>query len=163
MILRWGPAEAGIAIAGLAAAAIVIALGFEHIGNLAPCPLCLQQRLAYYAAIPLGIGAALLFASGYRSTARGILLLLALMMLGNAGLGIYHAGAEYGFWPGPATCGGDGDLSGNLLDRLDEVRIVPCDQAAWTLGGISLAGFSALLSLALAGIALFASLRRERQ
>ncbi len=162
MINRAGPAETGMAISAIAAAAILIALGFEHIGNLAPCPLCLQQRLAYYAAIPLGIGAALLFASGYIGTARGILLLIALVMLGNAGLGVYHAGAEYGFWPGPATCGGDGDLSGNLLDDLDEVRIVPCDQAAWTLGGISLAGFSALLSLALAALALVGAIRRER-
>ena len=37
----------------LATAVILAALAFEHVGGLAPCPLCLMQRYAYYAAIPL--------------------------------------------------------------------------------------------------------------
>ena len=36
-----------------AIAVILTALGFQYIGGYAPCPLCLQQRYAYYAGIPL--------------------------------------------------------------------------------------------------------------
>jgi disulfide bond formation protein DsbB len=156
MTSRFGPAQAGLFITILSAASIVAALGFEHIGGLSPCPLCLQQRMAYYAAIPLGIGAAVLVAAEMTAMARAALAVLALAMLANAGLGIYHAGAEYGFWPGPASCAAssvDFGAGGDLMGDLSAARIVPCDRAPWTLLGVSLAGFSAMMSLGLALIA----------
>ena len=44
----------------IAAATILTALGFEHIGGYAPCPLCLEERYAYYFAVPVAALAVLL-------------------------------------------------------------------------------------------------------
>ena len=84
---------------------IVTALAFQYIGGYQPCPLCLQQRWAYYAAIPaLFVGAdSARRASGRIGPAGALLLLISLAFLANAALGIYHAGAEWKFWPGPDT------------------------------------------------------------
>ena len=122
-----------------------------------PCPLCLEQRYAYYLAIPLGLLVALAAASG---APRGVLLaglaLLALAALGNAGLGAYHAGVEWGFWQGPTDCTGpcvDLGSAGSLLEQLDTVKVVRCDEVQWRFLGLSLAGYNVLISLSMAAIA----------
>ena len=74
----------------------------------------------------------------------------------NAGLGAYHAGVEWGFWKGPAECTGPvGNLgsAANLLERLDTVKVVRCDEVQWKFLGLSLAGYNVLISLAMAAIA----------
>ena len=84
------------------------------------------------------------------------LVLIALAALGNAGLGVYHSGVEWGFWPGPTECTGPiGNLgsAGSLLERLDSVRVVRCDEVQWRFLGLSLAGYSVLISLLIAAIA----------
>jgi disulfide bond formation protein DsbB len=139
----------------LCAAAVVIlaALGFEHLGGYVPCPLCLQQRYAYYASIPLlALALVLIFANRTRAAAL-IFIVVALGFLANAGLGAYHAGAEWGLWPGPESCAASAPLStnaGNLLSELATTRVVRCDQAALRLFGLSLAGWNVVASLALA-------------
>jgi len=73
--------------------------------------------------------------------------------LANAGLGIYHAGVEWKFWAGPDTCGaaqGLSTTSGGLLESLEKIRVVRCDEAAWRFLGLSFAGWNVLISLALA-------------
>jgi disulfide bond formation protein DsbB len=78
---------------------------------------------------------------------------IALAMLWNTGLSAYHAGVEWKFWPGPQDCSGPINglgAAGNLLKTLQDIRIVRCDEAAWRLLGISLAGYDVLVSLALA-------------
>jgi disulfide bond formation protein DsbB len=85
-------------------------------------------------------------------------LAIALVMLWNAGLSAYHAGVEWKFWPGPTDCSGPINSIGstaNLLKSLQDIRIVRCDEAAWRLFGISLAGYDVLVSLALAAAAAF--------
>jgi disulfide bond formation protein DsbB len=75
---------------------------------------------------------------------------VALAFLANAGLGVYHAGVEWKFWPGPDTCATAQALPTNaadLLSGLAETRVVRCDEAAWTLFGLSLAGWNVLASL----------------
>ena len=77
-------------------------------------------------------------------------------MLWNTGLSAYHAGVEWKFWPGPPDCSGPINGFGsatNMLNRLQHIRIVRCDEAAWRLFGVSLAGYDVLVSLALAAIA----------
>ena len=93
-------------------------------------------------------------------TRRGLLLaglaVLALAALGNAGLGAYHAGVEWGFWQGPTDCTGpvvDFGKAGTLLDRLDKVKVVRCDEVQWRFLGLSLAGYNVLISLLMAAIA----------
>ena len=84
------------------------------------------------------------------------LALLALAALGNAGLGTYHAGVEWKFWQGPTDCTGPvGNLgsAGNLLERLDTVKVIRCDEVQWRFLGLSLAGYNVLISLLMAAIA----------
>jgi disulfide bond formation protein DsbB len=134
-----------------AIAVILGALAFEYIGRLEPCPLCLQQRWAYYAAIPVTFLALVVLAANHERAAALLLFLVALGFLANAGLGVYHAGAEWKFWPGPATCGGTAlrplSSGGGLLKDLATTRVVPCDEAAWRFAGLSLAGWNVITSL----------------
>jgi disulfide bond formation protein DsbB len=154
--LGLGFDEVGRTIAILSALALAVALAIEHIGGIAPCPLCLDQRIAYYAAVPLGL-LAFSLASGRMQWSRAILALLAAGFVINTGLGVYHAGVEWGWWQGPTACTGIGSIAttpGDLLKSLAQTQIVRCDEAALRILGLSLAGYSAMLSAALAGIAL---------
>jgi disulfide bond formation protein DsbB len=142
-------------IAFVSAAAIGGALAIEHIGGIAPCPLCLDQRIAYYAAVPLALLAFVLL-PGNMGPSRIILAMLAAGFLANAGLGVYHSGIEWGWWPGPDTCSGMGTIAttpGALLESLKNPRVVRCDDAALRILGLSLAGYSALTSAFLAALA----------
>jgi disulfide bond formation protein DsbB len=145
------------AIAVIAAATLMGAWYFQYFLDIVPCPMCLEQRYAYYFAIPF---AALLAIAAFLRAPRGLLLaglaLLALATLGNAVFGAYHAGVEWGFWPGPTSCTGpllNLPKGGNLFDQLDKVKVVPCDVVQWRFLGISLAGYNALISLAMTAIA----------
>lgn len=133
----------------IAAAAILGALAFEYIGGYAPCPLCLEQRYAYYAAIPLlFLGMAL--AAEMPRLAALVFLVVGLAFLGNAGLGVYHAGAEWKFWPGPDTCTGSQALpmsATDLLAAAESAVVIRCDEAALRIAGLSLAGWNAIASL----------------
>jgi disulfide bond formation protein DsbB len=135
--------------------ALVLQYGYGYV----PCKLCLTERLPYYAAIPLGVIA--LFAP--ERIARLALGLAALGLLYGAGIGIYHAGAEWGFWPGPSDCGGGtGSAPGavsDFLHSLNTVQVVDCSTAALRVLGVSLAGWSALVSFVLASLAGTAALR----
>jgi disulfide bond formation protein DsbB len=146
--------RAGALVLLAAALVILAALGFEYIGGYAPCPLCLQQRYAYYLALPL-LALALASISFRRSGSAALLFgVVALAFLANAGLGIYHAGAEWKLWRGPESCTAGAPLStnaGNLLSDLATTRVVPCEQPAIRVLGLSLAAWNAFASIALAG------------
>jgi disulfide bond formation protein DsbB len=148
---------AALAVAGIAVATLAGAWFFQLVLDIKPCPLCLEQRYAYYLAIPL---CALVAFAAAKDAPRGVLVaglaLLALAALGNAGLGAYHAGVEWKFWQGPTDCTGTiGDLgsAGSLLQRLDTVKVVRCDEVQWRFLGLSLAGYNVLISLLMAAIA----------
>jgi disulfide bond formation protein DsbB len=147
---------AALAVALIGAATIAGAWFFQLVLDILPCPLCLQQRYAYYLAIPLGLLVAFAAAKGVpRCLIMPGLAVLALAALGNAGLGAYHAGVEWGFWAGPTDCTGPVlDLGkAGLLDNLDKVKVVRCDEVQWSFLGLSLAGYNALISLLMAAIA----------
>jgi disulfide bond formation protein DsbB len=161
-----GAAGAASVIASVGAAAILGALYFQYGLGLQPCPLCLEQRIAYYFAIPLALIVAFAAARGApRVLLTAALVLIALAMLLNAGLGVYHSGVEWKFWPGPADCSGPVTSLGrasDLMRQLQNVTVVRCDEAAWRFLGLSLAGYNALISLALAGIATWGAARARR-
>lgn len=146
--------KAGAVALMLAIASIVAAYGFQHIGGYAPCPLCLMQRYAYYAGIPLLFGALVLVAIDRAGWAAAVFFIVALAFLANAGLGIYHAGAEWKFWPGPDTCAAVsqtlGGGTGGLLQQLETTRVIRCDEAPWTFLGLSFAGWNVVISLLIA-------------
>jgi disulfide bond formation protein DsbB len=157
---------AALAVAVIAAATLAGAWYFQLVRGLVPCPLCLEQRYAYYLAVPLGVLVAIAAARG---VPRGIVLaglaLLVLAALGNAGLGTYHAGVEWKFWPGPTECTGPiGNFgsAANLLEQLDKVKVVRCDEVQWTFLGLSLAGYNVLISLLIAAVALWGLVSARR-
>jgi disulfide bond formation protein DsbB len=147
----------GAAAVFIAAVGLLTICGFfffQYVLGYPPCPLCLEQRTAFYVSVPL---AALLILGGSYGASRKVLMLgflaIAAVMLWNTGLSAYHAGVEWKFWPGPTDCSGPINNFGaasNLLNSLKNIRIVRCDEAAWRFLGISLAGYDVLVSLALA-------------
>jgi disulfide bond formation protein DsbB len=134
-------------ILAISLATIAGAWVFEYYGYL-PCELCLMQRWAYYAAIPLS---AVLLAIPSRPAMRLGLIVLCAVWLGSMVFGAYHAGVEWKWWPGPDTCTGSGALTDGLPDLSKPV--VMCDEPAIRIFGLSLAGWNAIISLALAAIA----------
>jgi disulfide bond formation protein DsbB len=153
--------KAGAIALMLAIASIIAAYGFQYIGGYAPCPLCLMQRYAYYAGIPLLFGALVLVAVDRAGWAAAVFFIVALAFLANAGLGIYHAGAEWKFWPGPDTCAAAsqtlGGGTGGLLQQLETTRVIRCDEAPWTFLGLSFAGWNVVISVLIALAALQAA------
>jgi disulfide bond formation protein DsbB len=155
-----GRRTATLLVLVVAAAAIGAALFSQHVLGLLPCKLCLVQRWPYYVALPLALALGLLpLSDGAR---RGGLGFLALIFLVSAGLGVHHAGVEWGFWEGPADCGGEAPQAagmGEFLKQLETARVVSCTEAAGRFLGLSMAGWNAVVSLALAGFAAYAALR----
>ena len=150
-------ARLALAIAAVAALTLGGAWFFQLVLDIKPCPLCLEQRYAYYLAIPLALLVAVVAA---RHAPKNAVMagfgLLFLAAVANAWLGGYHAGVEWQFWAGPTDCSGTGvDLgkAGNLLDQLDKVKVVRCDEVQWRFLGLSLAGYNVLISLLMAALA----------
>ena len=149
-------AAAVIAVVGVLAIATVYF--FQYVLLILPCPLCLEQRIAFYFSIPL---AAMLWLGANHGAARKVMLLgfLAIMlaMLWNTGLSLYHAGVEWKWWAGPLDCSGSITKFGNARDVMSQLQnrisLIRCDEAAWRFLGISLAGFDVPLSFFLAVVA----------
>jgi disulfide bond formation protein DsbB len=158
---------AALAITAIAAATLAGAWFMQLVLGIQPCELCLAQRYAYYLVVPLG---ALIAIAAAKDAPRGALIVglavIALATLGNAGLAAYHSGVEWGFWQGPTACTGPvGNLgnAGSLLERLDSVKVVRCDEVQWKFLGLSLAGYDVLISLLMAAIAAWGVVRSARR
>ena len=129
------------------------ALGSQYVGRLHPCEMCYWQRWPHGAAILLAAAAFVIPAKSRTLTA-----LAALAIAISGAIGVYHAGVEIGWWEGVTTCTAGGALS---LDQLMKVPLVRCDQIQWSLFGISMAGWNAIISLGSAA-AIAALLKRSR-
>jgi disulfide bond formation protein DsbB len=157
---------AALAIALVAAATLAGAWFFQLVLDIRPCPLCLEQRYAYYLALPLALVVAFAASRGAprQVTLAGFAVLL-LAALANAWLGGYHAGVEWQFWQGPTDCSGpvvNLGSAGTLLERLDTVKVIRCDEVQWRFLGLSLAGYNVLISLAMALIAVWGIVSAKR-
>lgn len=153
---------AAFAIAAIAALTLAGAWFFELVLKLEPCPLCLDQRVPYYIAVPLGIIVG--FVSNERLARLGLALLGIVMLIG-AGYGVYHAGIEWGFWEGPTACAG-GATPPPAVDILSSLkatqRVVSCSEAAWRFLGLSLAGYNVLIAGGLAVLAFWTALAHPK-
>jgi disulfide bond formation protein DsbB len=143
------------------------AYGFEHIGGLVPCEMCWWQRWALFGVV-LFAGDALLLGSmaGKRPALWPVVRLLGwtglLALMANAGIALFHAGVEQKWWQGITRCTAPpvaGDAGAMLADILAQ-PIVRCDAIPWSLFGVSMAGWNFIVSLAIAGAALWLMLRR---
>jgi len=146
----------GVLAGGVSLCLLLGALVFQYWGGLAPCEMCVWQRWPHGFAATVGLGGVGLIGLGSLSHRAGkavaVLALLGLAVSG--GIGVYHAGVEWMWWPGPAYCTGAGYVPGSAADA-SSFRIVRCDVAQWRLFGLSLAGYNALISLAAAGTGFF--------
>jgi disulfide bond formation protein DsbB len=155
-----GVIPAGIVLA-LCVATIVGAFAFQAAGY-APCELCLKERLPYYAGMALAATTLLLAWRRSNGASRTGFVLLALVFLFSAGFGAYHAGVEWGFWPGPSDCTGTlarAADNADFLRQLQTVRVVRCDAVAIRILGLSLAGWNAVISTGLAAVAVLGARR----
>jgi disulfide bond formation protein DsbB len=152
--------RAAATVLAIAAATILAALAFEHFGGYAPCPLCLEERYAYYFAVPASALALFLARDEKIGSARILLALIALAFLVNMGVGIFHSGVEWKWWPGPGECSGAFELQwgqGGVVDT----PIIRCDEASWRFLGLSFAGWNAVVSAFLAAVAAYGASRKR--
>ena len=125
------------------------AYGFQYIGGLQPCVLCIYQRLPHLAILLLTLAAILLVS---RPPATLLLSLLAgLVLLASAGIAGYHVGVEQKWWEGPADCqaSGTAETVAALRAQLLEKPVARCDEVPWSLFGVSMAGYNMLISAAM--------------
>lgn len=148
----------------LGLATILGAWGSQLIGGLVPCELCLAQRQAYYWGLPV-LALVLIFWNRLPLTVWYIAVAVgAALFVWSTYMGGFHAGVEWGFWPGPTACTGvGGDLNFNDLQTGNIEHVVPCDQVQFRLFGISLAGYNALISIAIVALLLLAMLAQFRR
>ena len=139
--------------AALGSAALMLgALAFQHIGGMAPCKLCIWQRYPHVVAILLG---GLALAVQNAQLRFGIILAGALATATTALIGIYHAGVEQGIFEGPTSCTSssiDKLSADDLLSQIMSAPLVRCDDIPWQLAGISMAGWNAIVSIALCAL-----------
>ena len=131
------------------------AFGFQYIGGLPPCKLCLWQRYPHVVAIVIGLIA-------LRFSNAALAWLGAAAALATATVGGYHTGVERGWWEGPTTCSSQpiGGLSTDqLLDQIMSAPLIRCDEVAWSLMGLSMASWNMIASLILAAIWIAAARR----
>ena len=135
------------------------AYGSQHLGGLTPCQMCYWQRWPHFAALALAL---LSFAAMDRLPDRGrsLVWLAAAAILASGAIGAYHAGVELGIFEGLTQCAGLGGGSGDTLRDILKAPLVRCDQVQWSLFGISMAGWNAILSTGFALVILWLSLRR---
>lgn len=144
-------------IAALLAATLVGAWGFQLLGDLAPCPLCLQQRWPYYGGVVLALILGWRARLGpYEASVKAGLVVLILLLAVSALFGAYHSGVEWGWWTGPSDCAGAKAITtdaSDLLAQIQRTRVVACNEAAFRFLGLSLAGYNALISAGLCALA----------
>jgi disulfide bond formation protein DsbB len=148
-----------ILLAAAGSVAVLLgALGFQYLGDLPPCKLCIYQRWPHVAAVVIALGA-------LATRGPAMPLLGALAALSTAGIGAYHTGVERGWWEGPTSCTASGSVSGmstdDLLNQIMSAEIQRCDDVLWDLFGLSMASWNTLASLVFMALWLWAALKSK--
>ncbi len=144
-------------VALAAAMALATAFALEHLGGYAPCSLCVYERWPWAAALIVALAGKLL------SRPRPALLIVGLLLLGNAALSAYHVGVEAGWFALPGTCaaGGGATTLEELRAQLEAARPT-CDRVALRVLGLSLAAWNGIAAAAVAAFAALAFVRARR-
>ncbi|MFN3387625.1 MAG: disulfide bond formation protein B [Allosphingosinicella sp.] len=138
------------------------AWGSEIFGGLWPCEMCWWQRYAHLAALLFAILALALGRLPDRG--RSFVWLAALAILTSGGIGAFHAGVEAGLWEGFTQCTAQSGAATaeEMLKQIMGAPLVRCDQVQWSLLGISMAGWNAIISILFGLVVLWLSLRRPK-
>ena len=149
-------------IVGLACCLVLAtAYAFEYLANLQPCVLCIYQRIPYAVAIGLMLLAIIL---RKHSQANLILFIVASLVFAvGSAIAIFHIGVEQQLWQGTPECGNFINTASveALRKQLLAQPIVRCDEVAWSLFGISMAGYNFLISTSLLLYSLVIVLQRK--
>jgi disulfide bond formation protein DsbB len=157
--------RAAIFLAIVMAATVGAALGFQYLGGFIPCKLCLEERIPYYAGVPVMVLAAT--SAGLRwppIVTRVLLAIGGALMVWSLYMAVYHSGVEWKWWPGPTDCGAVASPSTGgkgILDALNTFVPPACDEAAGRFLGLSFAGWNAVASLILAAVAWWSAFARK--
>ena len=149
----------------LVASAVVLgtALLSEYWGGLAPCELCLVQRWPWAAAIVISL---IVLLVGERAPLSWVALVFAVVFVIGVVLAFYHVGVEQHWFAGPTACTASSG-GAMTLDQMKQQILgtapVLCDRPAWTLFGVSLAGWNLLASLIMTGCCVAALLHGTRR
>lgn len=108
--------------------------------GLYPCEICWWQRYPHFAAIVLAAVA------GFVPPPRLWLWLAGLAILASGLIGLWHAGIEYGWWEGVTACSRPLTAGSDPLEAIMNAPLSRCDEAPWSLLGVSLAGWNFLIS-----------------
>jgi disulfide bond formation protein DsbB len=155
-VQQWLTPARAIGLVLVASAGVLgTALLSQYVGGLQPCVLCLYQRVPYVATIVLSAAVLAPATVGVRlppALTRGVLAVCAAVFLVGAGIAAFHVGVEQGWWHGTEACTGP-DLNALTIEQMREqllhAPVVRCDEVAWSLFGISMAGYNFLTSLVL--------------
>ncbi len=132
----------------LALAVPALLLGGAYVSQygfgLYPCEMCWWQRYPHFAAVALAL------ISTVAPPKRLWIALAGFAILISGAIGAYHAGVEYGWWEGLTACSSLSTGGGDPLEAIMNAPLVRCDEVQWSLFGISLAGWNALISTATA-------------
>ena len=147
-----------IGATALAAATILSALGFQHIGGYIPCDLCYEQRNPYYVGVPLSLIGLFVWNRINANYVTILLAVAALIFAYGTWMAGYHSGVEWGWWPGPDTCTGVGTGIADFsqLENINDTVVIPCDRAQVRFFGLSFAGMNAIVSLVITSAILYA-------
>ncbi len=146
--MTWAQSRARLIALLLPLLLLAGAWGSQLIGGLVPCEMCHWQRWPHYAAV---VVAAFAFIVPGRSSKKTMIAVAAVLIAVSGLIGVFHAGVEYHWWQGVTACStmatGEGVSTDEMLRRLLAAPVIRCDAAQWTLFGVSLAGYNAILSL----------------
>lgn len=139
------------------------ALAFQYIGGLHPCEMCHWQRWPHMAALAFAALGGLLLWQRQPGAARAAAVLAGLALLVTAGLGLFHAGVELDWWEGPTACSviGGGQTAEDIFATVMAAPVIRCDAVPWSLFGISMAGYNAIISFLMGGLVLWLGLKRK--
>ena len=145
------PSKLGLLAALGSGALLGGALYFQYVMGLAPCEMCHWQRWPHIVAIVAGLLAAASFAWPRLALVFVLTAITALVI--TSAIGVFHVGVEYHWWEGPQTCSGNiprGLSPEQLKKYLFGAKMVRCDETVWSMWGLSMAAWNALLSAVLA-------------
>ena len=148
-IAPWQRPRLFVSLLGLASAACLgAAFWLQYMAGLEPCPLCIDQRWAHGTSIAIA-AVSLVVMTPPRTPI--VLAALAVSFLAGTAIAAWHVMVEW-HWVASPGCSTP-EFQELSIDSLLTTDVVRCDEVVWSLAGVSMAGWNALVSFMLAAVA----------